>query len=99
MNKIIKITLVAIATLAMSFTIGCSNNKDEEKWCVVETTPTDKLKEPIKTCYKIGSKSKFFKFEFQCAAAKEILSLAGVPDVNNSYVKDSKPKDCIVDDD
>ena len=91
MNKIIKITLVAIATLAMSFTIGCSNNKDEEKWCVVETSGTDILN-PIKTCYQIGSNS-VFKFESQCVLAKEILT--SIPGIKKSYVKDSKPKDCI----
>ncbi|MCL1957756.1 MAG: hypothetical protein FWF63_10560 [Fibromonadales bacterium] len=92
MRKVVKIALALGAVLATSLTIGCgtTGDKDEEKWCVVETAGTDILN-PIKKCYKIGSSS-VFKYEFQCAAAKELLSLPGI---EKSHVEKSKPKGCI----
>jgi len=53
MNKVMKITLAASAMLAMSLTIGCSDDKDDDKYCVVTYEgATGSLLGPL--CYELG---------------------------------------------
>jgi len=64
MNKFAKIALAASTMLvAISFTLGCSKDKDEEKWCVIETTTNGAS---AKSCFKIGPT--IYKNELMCLA-------------------------------
>jgi len=49
MNKIMKITLAASAMLAMSLTIGCSDDKESDKYCIV----TYAIGEVEPVCYNL----------------------------------------------
>jgi hypothetical protein len=68
MNKVMKIALAASTILAISFTFGCSNNKDEEKWCVIESKE-DGVN--VKLCYNIGPT--YIKNEVACAVVGKIV--------------------------
>jgi len=69
MNKIIKITLAAIAMFAISFTISCSFNGDDskDKWCAIEVKSGSSS---IISCFKISSKATIYKNELLCLATE-----------------------------
>jgi hypothetical protein len=71
-----KIALAASIMLAMVFTFGCSDDKDDggkkEQWCV------GSIMEGYKACYKIGIKSKALNIditEAYCNAYKPMMAI------------------------
>ncbi len=88
MNKVMKIAFAASVMLAISFTLGCSNDKDEkEKWCIVEIG-TDVVSVEVKTtkCYKIGPT--MYKNELLCKAAGE------APNTTSKVADPPEEKEC-----
>jgi hypothetical protein len=81
MNKFMKITLAASAMLAMSFTLGCSDDKDDDKYCVVTTTIATVSSVQ---CYELDSK-------FNADACKAIGKNGG--GMITSKTTSSKPND------
>jgi len=81
MNKFMKITLAASVMLAMSFTLGCSNDKDDDKYCVLTTTIATVT---TVQCYELDSK-------FNSDACKAIGTNGG--GIITTKTTSSKPKD------
>jgi len=50
MNKFMKVTLAASAMLAMSLTLGCSSDNDDDKYCVTSMSGV------AITCVELDSK-------------------------------------------
>jgi hypothetical protein len=77
-----KITLAASAMLAMSFTLGCSDDKEEEdKYCVITMSLMDVI---VTQCYELDA-------QFTANSCKEVEKNGG--SMITSKTTSSKPKD------
>ena len=80
MNKVMKITLAASAMLAISFTLGCSNDKDDDSYCVL--TYSGAASELGSICYELDK-----------TYTAEICKASTVKGYLEAKTTSSKPKD------